>query len=109
MHDDVMSFNYTWLMEIVTRMDWKQEMSNLLLIGMKNVVTPAHYDLLENFYLQVQFKWIAFMRLTRSIVTEKTVGTPRVPAPQFNVEVVVNIKNASTLNWGAGCSNHFCQ
>lgn len=62
MHEDVMSFNYTWLMEMVTRMDWRQEMSNLLLIGMKSVVTPAHYDLLENFYLQIQGKkrWLLF-------------------------------------------------
>ena len=42
-------------------------------------------------------------------IIDKSVGTPRFPAPQFNVEVVANESNDSTLNWGAGCSNYFCR
>ena len=47
----------------------------------------------------------------QATIIDKTVGTSRVPAPQFNVEVVANepnVKNVSTLNWGVGCSNYFC-
>lgn len=53
MLDDIDSFNYTWLLDLVKRMQWGDEVTNLLLVGMHDVVTPAHYDTLENLYVQV--------------------------------------------------------
>ena len=53
MRDDIESFDYTWLLKLVSRLDWGQEVSNLLLVGMPDVVTPAHFDILENLYVQV--------------------------------------------------------
>ena len=52
---DIDSFNYTWLLDLVTRMKWGEDVTNLLLVGMPDVVTPAHYDILENLYVQVGF------------------------------------------------------
>lgn len=37
-------------------MQWGDEVTNLLLVGMHDVVTPAHYDVLENLYVQVGTK-----------------------------------------------------
>jgi len=56
MLDDIDSFNYTWLLHLVKRMQWGDEVTNLLLVGMHDVVTPAHYDVLENLYVQVGTK-----------------------------------------------------
>lgn len=56
MLDDIDSFNYTWLLDLVKRMEWGDEVTNLLLVGMHDVVTPAHYDTLENLYVQVGTK-----------------------------------------------------
>jgi len=53
MLDDIDSFNYTWLLHLVKRMQWGDEVTNLLLVGMHDVVTPAHYDVLENLYVQI--------------------------------------------------------
>lgn len=53
MERDIESFDYSWLMDIVERLEWGDELVNLLLIGMADVVTPAHYDILENFFVQV--------------------------------------------------------
>ena len=50
---DIDSFNYTWLLELVKRLDWGEDVTNLLLVGMPDVVTPAHFDILENLYVQV--------------------------------------------------------
>ena len=50
---DVNSFNYTFLLDLVTRLNWGEDVSNLLLVGMPDVVTPAHFDILENLYVQV--------------------------------------------------------
>ena len=56
MLDDIDSFNYTWLLDLVRRMEWGDEVTNLLLVGMHDVVTPTHYDTLENLYVQVGTK-----------------------------------------------------
>lgn len=53
MLDDIDSFNYTWLLDLVRRMEWGDEVTNMLLVGMHDVVTPTHYDTLENLYVQV--------------------------------------------------------
>lgn len=55
MQNDVDSFNYTWLLDLVTRFSWGEDVTNLLLVGMPDVVTPAHFDVLENLYVQVSF------------------------------------------------------
>lgn len=56
MLDDIDSFNYTWLLDLVRRMEWGDEVTNMLLVGMPDVVTPTHYDTLENLYVQVGTK-----------------------------------------------------
>lgn len=53
MQNDIESFDYTWLLELVSQLNWGKEVSNLLLVGMPDVVTPAHFDILENLYVQV--------------------------------------------------------
>ena len=54
MLEDIDSFNYTWLLDLVRRMDWGEELTNMLLVGMPDVVTPTHFDILENLYVQVR-------------------------------------------------------
>ena len=56
MLDDIDSFNYTWLLDLVRRMEWGDEVTNMLLVGMHDVVTPTHDDTLENLYVQVGTK-----------------------------------------------------
>ncbi|EDO30429.1 predicted protein, partial [Nematostella vectensis] len=53
MEHDINSFDYPWLLNMVKRQGWGTEVVNLLLVGMRDVVTPTHYDILENFYVQV--------------------------------------------------------
>lgn len=53
MLEDINSFDYFWLLDLVRRMNWGEEVTNLLLVGMQDVVTPAHFDILENLYVQV--------------------------------------------------------
>lgn len=53
MQNDIDSFNYTWLLDLVTRFSWGEDVTNLLLVGMPDVVTPAHFDVLENLYVQI--------------------------------------------------------
>ncbi|KAL9961291.1 hypothetical protein ACROYT_G030203 [Oculina patagonica] len=53
MLEDIDSFNYTWLLDLVRRMDWGEELTNMLLVGMPDVVTPTHFDILENLYVQI--------------------------------------------------------
>ncbi|KXJ20689.1 hypoxia-inducible factor 1-alpha inhibitor [Exaiptasia diaphana] len=50
---DINAFDYSWLLDIVSRLGWGDEVINLLFIGMSDVVTPAHYDILENFFVQI--------------------------------------------------------
>ena len=40
--EDIDSFNYTWLLDLVKRMEWSNEVTNMLLVGMHDVVTPTH-------------------------------------------------------------------
>ena len=53
MLEDIYTFNYTWLLDNVRRVNWGEDVTNTLLVGMPDVVTPAHYDILENLYVQV--------------------------------------------------------
>ena len=53
MKEDIDSFNYTWLLQFVRRFDWGEDLTNMLFVGMPDVVTPAHFDILENLYVQV--------------------------------------------------------
>lgn len=76
MLDDINSFNYTWLLHLVRRMGWGEDVANLLLVGMPDVVTPTHYDILENLYVQVgdavfYFSFV-YLQLLYSKTTENT-------------------------------------
>lgn len=53
MKEDIDSFNYTWLLQFVRRFDWGEDLTNMLFVGMPDVVTPAHFDILENLYVQI--------------------------------------------------------
>jgi hypoxia-inducible factor 1-alpha inhibitor (HIF hydroxylase) len=53
MQDHVFQFNYVWLNEIARQAGWGDIDTNLLLVGMPDVVTPAHYDSMENFFAQI--------------------------------------------------------
>lgn len=53
MQNDVFMFEYTWLNNVTSRLGWGELETNLLLVGMTDVVTPAHYDEMENFFVQV--------------------------------------------------------
>ena len=53
MVDDIDSFTHTWLLDLVRRMEWGDEFLNMLLVGMHDVVTPTHYDTVENLFVQV--------------------------------------------------------
>ena len=66
MLEDINSFNYTWLLNLVRRMNWGEEVTNLLLVGMQDVVTPAHFDILENLYVQVSIMKVGFNYLMKN-------------------------------------------
>lgn len=53
MLEDINTFDYSWLLDLVRRIRWGEDVTNLLLVGMPDVVTPAHFDILENLYVQV--------------------------------------------------------
>lgn len=53
MQDDIFMFNTLWLQQLKERLGWGRQDVNLLLVGMGGVVTPAHYDIMENLFLQV--------------------------------------------------------
>ena len=53
MQDDVLMFNTKWLKEMKEKLLWGRMDVNLFLVGMSGVVTPAHYDIMENLFLQV--------------------------------------------------------
>jgi hypothetical protein len=53
MQDDVLMFNTKWLKEMKEKLSWGRLDVNLFLVGMGGVVTPAHYDIMENLFLQV--------------------------------------------------------
>ncbi|XP_067672862.1 hypoxia-inducible factor 1-alpha inhibitor-like [Haliotis asinina] len=51
---DFMGFNWKWITEQQRKHKWGPLTSNLLLIGMDGVITPAHYDEQQNFFAQIQ-------------------------------------------------------
>ena len=53
MLEDINAFDYSWLLDLVRRVSWGEDVTNLLLVGMPDVVTPTHFDILENLYVQV--------------------------------------------------------
>jgi len=53
MLEDINTFDYSWLLDLVRRVRWGEDVTNLLLVGMSDVVTPAHFDILENLYVQI--------------------------------------------------------
>lgn len=53
MQDDIFMFDTLWLKKLKEKLGWGRQESNLLLIGMAGVVTPAHYDIMENLFLQI--------------------------------------------------------
>ena len=53
MLEDINTFDYSWLLDLVRRVSWGEDVTNLLLVGMPDVVTPTHFDILENLYVQV--------------------------------------------------------
>ncbi|KAH9488363.1 Hypoxia-inducible factor 1-alpha inhibitor [Bulinus truncatus] len=50
---DFTSFNWGWANETQKRNHWGPLTSNLLLVGMEGVITPAHYDEQENLFAQI--------------------------------------------------------
>ena len=66
MQDDVLMFNTKWLKEMKEKLFWGRMDVNLFLVGMSGVVTPAHYDIMENLFLQV-YLFIAILNLLGSI------------------------------------------
>ncbi|XP_028402003.1 hypoxia-inducible factor 1-alpha inhibitor-like isoform X2 [Dendronephthya gigantea] len=56
MQDDVLMFNTKWLKDMKEKLSWGRLDVNLFLIGMGGVVTPAHYDIMENLFLQIHGK-----------------------------------------------------
>ena len=53
MQDDVLMFDTKWFKEMKEKLSWGRMDINLFLVGMSGVVTPAHYDIMENLFLQV--------------------------------------------------------
>ena len=54
MKSDLYSFDYTWLLRVAFELGWSTNVLNMLFVGMPNVVTPLHYDLMENIFIQVE-------------------------------------------------------
>ena len=55
MQDDIFLFDTIWLQNLKKRLEWGRLDANLFLVGMPGVVTPAHYDIMENLFLQVMY------------------------------------------------------
>ena len=53
MQDDVLMFDTKWFKEMKEKLSWGRMDINLFLVGMSGAVTPAHYDIMENLFLQV--------------------------------------------------------
>ncbi|CAG5129036.1 unnamed protein product [Candidula unifasciata] len=51
---DFTNFNWSWANEQQRKNRWGPLTSNLLLVGMEGVITPAHYDEQENLFAQIQ-------------------------------------------------------
>lgn len=53
--DDVASFHWNWLYNtVMPEIGWGDLKHNLLLVGMRDVATPVHYDGMENLFAMVQ-------------------------------------------------------
>ncbi|KAK6169076.1 hypothetical protein SNE40_020197 [Patella caerulea] len=50
---DFVKFNWSWITEQQKKYKWGALTSNLLLVGMDGVITPAHYDEQQNFFAQI--------------------------------------------------------
>ncbi|ESO87419.1 hypothetical protein LOTGIDRAFT_220114 [Lottia gigantea] len=50
---DFIKFNWSWATEQQKKYKWGALTSNLLLVGMDGVITPAHYDEQQNFFAQI--------------------------------------------------------
>ena len=53
MQDDVFMFDLAWINAIKRRFQWEDHVLNLFTVGMPDVITPVHFDILENIFLQV--------------------------------------------------------
>jgi len=51
---DFANWQWDFLHDIITRCEWVNLTANLLLIGMKNVLTPLHFDEQENLFCQLK-------------------------------------------------------
>ena len=58
-------FNTKWLKEMKEKLLWGKMDVNLFLVGMSEVVTPAHYDIMENLFLQVYISFYSNTKPTR--------------------------------------------
>jgi len=50
---DFKAFDWSWLLATQRRLGWSELTSNLLLVGQRGNVTPAHYDEQENIFAQL--------------------------------------------------------
>ena len=54
-------FNTRWMRELIEKLAWGRQDVNLFLVGMGGVVTPAHYDIMENLFLQVRRNGLSWL------------------------------------------------
>jgi hypothetical protein len=50
---DLNNFDYNWLLHVAFELGWITNVLNMLFVGMPNVVTPLHYDIMQNIFIQV--------------------------------------------------------
>jgi hypothetical protein len=50
---DLNNFDYNWLLHVAFELGWSINVLNMLFVGMPNVVTPLHYDIMQNIFIQV--------------------------------------------------------
>ncbi|CAB4015110.1 Hypoxia-inducible factor 1-alpha inhibitor [Paramuricea clavata] len=53
---DLNNFDYNWLLHVAFELGWSTNVLNMLFVGMPNVVTPLHYDIMQNVFIQLQGK-----------------------------------------------------
>ena len=53
---DLDNFDYTWLLNVAFKLGWSTSVLNMLFVGMPNVVSPLHHDIMENIFIQLQGK-----------------------------------------------------
>ncbi|XP_046864520.1 hypoxia-inducible factor 1-alpha inhibitor-like [Xenia sp. Carnegie-2017] len=54
LHKDMRDFNYTWLLHTVFELGWSTNVLNMLFVGMPDVITRLHYDVMQNVFIQLQ-------------------------------------------------------